>query len=227
MKKIYSVIITSIILMTMISSINLLLIDINNTAKRKEVISSYRQQIYKDKKENVKAIVDITSYMIKSDNSIYGIDESSFVSNIKNRLDNLHFYNDKTGYIFAIHNNIVLNEERTLINEKDSKGTYYIKGMLRAAEIGGGYLNYDYLNPITKKYEPKISFVNNLGVNNIIIGTGIYIVDIENQIKELDIFIQKIYDDLLYNILIYNIVFIIINTFAFYYILKIDIKCEE
>ena len=227
MKKTHSVIITSIILMTMISSINLLLIDINNNAKRKEVISSYRQQIYKDKKENVKAIVDITSYMLKTDNLIYDNDEIAFINNIKSRLYNLHFYNDKSGYIFVIHNNVVLNEEKILLNEKDSKGTYYIKSMLRAAEVGGGYLNYDYFDPYTKKYGSKISFVNNLGINNIIIGTGIYIIDIENQIKELDNFIMKISDDLLYSILIYNLVFIIFNTCAFYYILKIDIKCDE
>jgi cytochrome c len=55
---------------------------------------------------------------------------------------------------------------------KDPEGKYYIKDFITTARKGHGWVAYQFVNPVTKKTEPKSTYVESAG--DIIIGCGIY-----------------------------------------------------
>ena len=62
---------------------------------------------------------------------------------------------------------------KNVLNSPDSKGKFHRKEMVELANSkGSGWVEYNQLNPATKKDEPKISYIQKVG--NLIIGCGAY-----------------------------------------------------
>ena len=62
---------------------------------------------------------------------------------------------------------------KNMINEPDSQGKLFRKEIVEKAKAKGkGWVNYKYLNPITKKEEPKTTYFKKVG--DMIIGCGAY-----------------------------------------------------
>ncbi|MCW5611735.1 MAG: cache domain-containing protein [Rubrivivax sp.] len=59
---------------------------------------------------------------------------------------------------------------------KDQNGKEFANEFVRTASTGKGegWVDYDWLNPFTKKIEPKSSFVKKVPGHNYLIGVGIY-----------------------------------------------------
>jgi methyl-accepting chemotaxis protein len=101
--------------------------------------------------------------------------------------------NDKknSGYFFAIDTNGVTfyHPKKSLIGKnvlhiKDKKGFPLFQKMIEIAKNRGeGYLTYYWENPRTGKVEPKTTYVRLFKPLNIIVGTGVYNSDIEDDIK--------------------------------------------
>lgn len=76
-------------------------------------------------------------------------------------------------------------EGLTLLNVQDTKGKYVVKDMIEIAEqFGEGFYEYHWTKPDAKRNDfKKISFVKRFEPYDWIIGTGLYVADVENQIK--------------------------------------------
>ncbi len=77
------------------------------------------------------------------------------------------------------------NEGKNRINSKDARGNYIIKDFIRAAETGGGYVNYWFPKISGGKALPKRSFVALFKPYGWVVGTGNYIDDIDNAVNAM------------------------------------------
>ena len=61
---------------------------------------------------------------------------------------------------------------KNMIDMQDPDGTYYISNMVVAAKQGTGWVDYKRSNPVTKKIEPKSSYIEK--VDTFWLGCGFY-----------------------------------------------------
>jgi len=107
----------------------------------------------------------------------------------KNRIELIHkfiapirFYKDNSGYFYAYDLNCVCIAHATqfelpdknLFNYQDSKGKYVIQELKQTAEKGGGFVEYYWQNPLTKKEQKKIGYVEMIPGTDYFIGSGVY-----------------------------------------------------
>ena len=55
---------------------------------------------------------------------------------------------------------------------KDSDGKYFIQDSIKTAKQGGGWIEYKWTNPASKKIEQKMSYLE--GVGDLTVGCGFY-----------------------------------------------------
>ena len=61
---------------------------------------------------------------------------------------------------------------KNLHDLKDPDGKYLVQDIIKAAKRGGGWSEYKWANPVTKRIEPKVSYVEPVG--DLAIGCGFY-----------------------------------------------------
>lgn len=71
-----------------------------------------------------------------------------------------------------------------MINVKGPSGIPLVKELIRAAQGGGGYVEYDWDKPETGEQAPKLSYAAMLPGMNWMLGTGFYIDDIERAVAQ-------------------------------------------
>ena len=76
------------------------------------------------------------------------------------------------------------NRGKNLIGFQDPNGKYVIKELIEKAKNGGGYVEYLWDNPISQKPSAKISYAVVFEKWNWMIGTGVYLDEIEKIIEE-------------------------------------------
>ncbi|BCS88634.1 methyl-accepting chemotaxis protein [Pseudodesulfovibrio sediminis] len=68
------------------------------------------------------------------------------------------------------------------LNNKDVKGSMYIKEMMKKARDGGGFVTYWFPKPGEKEPSPKLSYVQLVpGTSDLLLATGVYIDEIDNK----------------------------------------------
>jgi uncharacterized protein YoxC len=100
--------------------------------------------------------------------------------------DPLRFFNDRSGYFYSYDLNGTRinvptdksNNGKNLLDLQDKKGTFIIRGMVEKARAGGGFLTY-YFDKPGQGIQPKLSYVTLIPGTDILIGTGVYIDNIE------------------------------------------------
>lgn len=66
-------------------------------------------------------------------------------------------------------------EGQSVINVKDADGRFLVKDIIEIAEKSGeGWVEYRWLNPVSNKIEPKITFVKKIPNKDLITYIGIY-----------------------------------------------------
>jgi signal transduction histidine kinase len=67
------------------------------------------------------------------------------------------------------------NEGKSVLNVKDADGKLLVREIIRTAQDQGeGWVEYRWLNPVSNKIEPKMSFVKMIADKNVIAYVGIY-----------------------------------------------------
>jgi cytochrome c len=61
-----------------------------------------------------------------------------------------------------------------LLEQKDPNGKYFIKEDIEVAKKGGGWVEYSWINPATKKVQPRKVFVQKVPGEDIFISCGIF-----------------------------------------------------
>lgn len=74
---------------------------------------------------------------------------------------------------------------KNLMNSKDSNGVYYVKDLIENARKGGGFVEYVFTKPKKDGLFPKLSVSTGYAPWEWMIGTGVYIDDIDKKVEEI------------------------------------------
>jgi methyl-accepting chemotaxis protein len=66
---------------------------------------------------------------------------------------------------------------------QDARGKYLVRELVAQAELGGGFVDYWFPRPGGKEAEPKLSYVTLFAPWKLVIGTGIYVDDVEKEFR--------------------------------------------
>ena len=75
---------------------------------------------------------------------------------------------------------------RNLIDMRDSRGLPAIRMMVEKARTGGGFVDYMWNKPSVAEQAPKLAYVTGLDRWRWMIGTGVYVDDIDRVMSQLD-----------------------------------------
>jgi two-component system NarL family sensor kinase len=164
----------------------------------KQTVEEYRQSVIKHRKEELRNYVAIaegaTEHIYRNEN----LNKNEAQKLVKETLANMRF--GKDGYFFAYEFDgtalVVPGQEwrigKNWLDLEDRNGTKLIQGLLEQAQAGGGYLNYVFNQPSKGgEVAKKIGYSRSLDDWQWMIGTGVYIDDIDQEIAHLNNSIGK------------------------------------
>jgi signal transduction histidine kinase len=109
-------------------------------------------------------------------------DENQRVETIRNFIDPIRFFKDKSGYFYVYYYNCVNVAhaiDKTLLgkdltNYQDMKGTFVIRELSATAKKGGGFVTFYWPHPQTKEEQRKMGYVEPIPGTDYFLGTGYY-----------------------------------------------------
>ncbi len=150
----------------------------------------YREQLVDSRKQELKAYLMMGVTSVKS---LYEADNSEQNKALaKDILKSMRFESD--GYFFAydskgvntLHAMNSALEGKNLYGLKDDNGVPVIAGLIDAAKTGDGFLYFSWMKPSIKAQAPKLGYAEYLPKWDWVLGTGIYIDDIDVQVAEFE-----------------------------------------
>ena len=94
-----------------------------------------------------------------------------------------YYFGIETNGTYFLHGGNPTMEGQQKIDLKDTNGKFLIKELIAAAQAGGGFVDYWFPRAGQQKAEPKLGYAALFAPWNWVLGTGIYIDDIENEYK--------------------------------------------
>ncbi len=155
----------------------------------------------------------------------YVIDvENDIKQRLLQRISNIRY--GENGYVFVIdyQGNYLSHFKKSLVgtNNVDGKGANgfpFVRKIIKTAQQGGGYVQYvSSIMPSSGKPAQKISYVKGVTDWNWVVGTGVYIKEVENYLTKREAVIQAQNKDELRKILLLSISATLILIFVLIYI---------
>ncbi|GGC72692.1 cache domain-containing protein [Undibacterium terreum] len=112
-------------------------------------------------------------------------------------LSKLDYGNDGYFYVYDMQGNNLMHPRqpdlvgRDLWNLTDPEGNRTIQNLINKARQGGGVVRYLWEKPSTHKMAPKLGYVVALEKWGWMLGTGIYLDDVDNALNKIDIQVAK------------------------------------
>jgi methyl-accepting chemotaxis protein len=195
--KISTRILISLILSLVILGTCIIGVAYSNTKQNAQMFTKeYEKSAYGFYENELKTIMEM---MQQSANALYKAEKAKGTSDeqikeaILAQFDALHFFNDKSGYIFVytyegvniLNPNNKAQEGKNLFNLKDSNGVFLIKDLIEVSKKGGGLVKYHFPKTKEGKPLPKFSYALSFEPYNWMMGTGIYVDNVEAEITQL------------------------------------------
>ncbi len=163
-----------------------------------QTVTEYRQSVIKHRKEELRNYVSLAEGAIEHIYQDKSLNEQQAKYLVKEILTDMRF--GKDGYFFAYEfngTNLVLPGQEWRIGKnwielEDRNGIRLIEGLIDKAKSGGGYLNYVFNQPSKGgEVAKKIGYSRALDDWQWMLGTGVYIDDIDQEIALLNASIGK------------------------------------
>ncbi|MFY9074309.1 cache domain-containing protein [Malaciobacter mytili] len=166
-----------------------------NRIKRVEnIIETNIKFAKEEEKRNLVNIVNIGHKTIEETYKQYkNHPKEKIIKEIKNRLKQLRFYNNQSGYFFIIdlNNNVLMNPSNITHENQNKKylhdinGKYFIQEFTNIAKKQKeGFIKWYWPRFNSKKIEEKLGFIKVFEPLNLYIGTARYVEDINDKIKK-------------------------------------------
>ncbi|HAS8127465.1 TPA: methyl-accepting chemotaxis protein [Vibrio vulnificus] len=160
-----------------------------NSVKSLDVeLSEYRNELIETRKSELKAylMMGVTAIKPLYDADVNGNNQQQ----AKQILKAMRFESD--GYFFAYDSKGVNTlhaikpelEGKNLYGMKDDNGVAVIAGLIGASQKGDGFLYFSWHKPTINAQAPKLGYAEYLPKWDWVLGTGIYIDDIDTQVAE-------------------------------------------
>lgn len=115
----------------------------------------------------------------------------------KSILSKLDYGNDGYFYVYDMHGNNLMHPRqpelvgRNLWELTDPEGDRTIQNLIAKARQGGGVVRYLWEKPSTHKIAPKLGYVVALDKWGWMLGTGIYLDDVDSALNKIDVQVAK------------------------------------
>ncbi len=155
---------------------------------------TYKDDFVKGRKSELKNELRIVNHLLeqiyKNDKRL-GKSDEQIQKHIFTYLRDMRFFNDDSGYIFAYSMQGVAKfiataphlEGKNLIDMKDKNNVMIIQSMLKEAQNGGGFVIYHWPKGKDKTITPKLAYATMFKPLNLMIGTGVYIDNIDHSVQ--------------------------------------------
>jgi methyl-accepting chemotaxis protein len=149
------------------------------------IFPNFESQILNGHKNTLKSLVD-SEVQVLTQRLKQAKTRAEQIQIIESDTDPIRFFPDKSGYFFSydlsgVRINVPINKSQNgqnLIDLKDSTGFLFIKGLMDAAKSGNGFVQYHFEKE-GKGVQPKLSYAAVIPGTDFVIGTGVYIDDVE------------------------------------------------
>jgi two-component system NarL family sensor kinase len=122
-----------------------------------------------------------------------GQDDDATRNEALRRLAALDYGDDGYFFVYDLQGNSLMHSRQpelvgqNLWDMRDSQGRYTIRELIKGArEEGGGYVEYEWRKPSSAQMAPKLGYVTALPRWNWMVGTGLYLDDIQSTMDALD-----------------------------------------
>ncbi|RQO46252.1 histidine kinase [Variovorax sp. KBW07] len=122
-----------------------------------------------------------------------GQDDEATRNEALRRLASLDYGDDGYFFVYDLQGNSLMHSRQpelvgqNLWELRDSNGRYTIQELIKGAqEKGGGYVEYEWRKPSSAQTAPKLGYVTALPRWNWMVGTGLYLDDIQSTMDTLD-----------------------------------------
>ncbi|HEX6736344.1 MAG TPA: methyl-accepting chemotaxis protein [Azonexus sp.] len=95
-----------------------------------------------------------------------------------------YFFGFDTSGVYVLHGGNPATEGQSKIDLQDTNGKYLIRELIAAGKAGGGFVDYWFPRAGQQKAEPKLGYATLFAPWNWVIGTGIYIDDVETEFRK-------------------------------------------
>lgn len=179
-------------------------------------VQTAKEEMFKGRKEAIKLAVTSLAHVLEKE--VKQLPEREQLTHIQVAVNNLRYEEDASGYFFVIKDNKFAafppDPKRVgmnILNLKDANGVQFIKELLIKAKTGGGFVGYIYDKP-GKGKQPKISYGSPIGTTGYVLGTGVYIDNIDTRGAVISDTITTMTDDaFLETLIIFSVIFAIIT----------------
>ncbi len=121
-----------------------------------------------------------------------GRDDDEIKRQVMQQLANLDYGADGYFFLYTMDGTNLMHPRqpelvgRNMIEMRDARGEPTIRMLLERARTGGGFVVYQWQKPSTQKMAPKLGYVTQLERWHWMIGTGLYLDDVEDAMHVLD-----------------------------------------
>ena len=221
------ILLTLLPLLLVTASISWISLHQTKTLGAKEV-EIFRDSLIKSRENALKDTVDLAFDAIEHIYNDPEIQEAHAKTEVRSILSKLRYGSD--GYFFAYDRhgtNLVhpIQPEligRNLLQLQDEDDDFLIEALLKEAQTGGGFHQYLWQKPSTREVVPKLSYAAWLERWGWMIGTGLYIEDVHQEVASMQDAINKNIETTFFSIVV-----IISVTVAVIIVLTLAINMHE
>ncbi|MEZ8819619.1 cache domain-containing protein [Vibrio sp. 10N.222.54.A1] len=221
------ILLTLLPLLLVTASISWISLHQTKTLGAKEV-EIFRDSLIKSRENALKDTVDLAFDAIEHVYNDPNIQEAQAKKKVRTILSKLRYGSD--GYFFAydrLGTNLVHPIQPELIGQnllqlQDEDGDFLIEALLREAQTGGGFHQYLWQKPSTGEVVSKLSYAAWLERWDWMIGTGLYIEDVHQEVASMQAAINKNIETTFFSIVV-----ILSVTVAVIIVLTLAINMHE
>lgn len=167
-------------------------VQMNSVGERE--VEMAREELIAKKKEELKGYVDLAITAVAPIVASNAPDAEERAKDVLRSMtygeDGYVFVYDFDGVTVAYHPDPT-SEGKNRIEVKDPDGVAVIRGLIDKARKGGGFLNYSWMKPSANTVMPKLSYASQIKELGWMVGTGVYIDDIEAEVAARAEAVQK------------------------------------
>lgn len=157
----------------------------------KEELATFEENLIKSRKREIKNYMELALNAIAQIQSDKHLTATMKEYRIRKLINHLSY--GQNGYFFLYNQQGDNLAHPTLPNlvgknsyvKQDKYGVYVVRSLIEAAKHGGGFLRYHWHHPSTNTEKEKLSYATVLPKLGWIIGTGVYIEDINEEIAKI------------------------------------------
>ncbi|ANU36617.1 cache domain-containing protein [Vibrio scophthalmi] len=197
-------------------------------ALRDKEVEIIRSSLIQSKETALKDSVDLAFDAIRHVYNDASLDESTAQTQVKQIIAKLRY--GKDGYFFVyyrdgtnlVHPIMPELQGQNLRHIQDENGDFLIKTLLEKAQQGGGFHQYLWQKPSSGETVPKLSYAAWLDKWGWMIGTGLYIEDISNEVTNLKRAVDKNIETTFFSMMV-----IVVITVAVIVVVTLAVNLHE